>query len=119
MAAGHLLVLVENCSAFREIGASCVGAFSSSRRSKKFQGHTVEVWVAHERTEARASRKIEPDDFVLRNAKQIAARTEPQTPRTVELHTVIWPKDANEPSRRGVVLADCGNCLGRSEGMLA
>ena len=93
-------MLFENCSAFREIGASCVGAFSSSRRSKKFQSHAVEVWVAHERTEARASRKIEPDDFVLRDAKQIAARTEPQTPRTVELHTVIWPKDANESRRR-------------------
>jgi hypothetical protein len=57
-------------------------------------------------TEARPSHKIEPDDFVLRGAKQIAARTEPQTPRTVELHTIIWPKDANEPSRRGVGLAD-------------
>lgn len=40
-------------------------------------------------------------------------------PRTVELHTAIWPEDAKEPSRRGVVLADCGNYLGRSEGMLA
>src|SRR5580692_10425433 len=115
----RLFVLFENCSAFSEIAASCVRAFSSSRRSKKFQGHTVEVWVAHERTEARASRKVEPDDFVLRNAKQIAVRTEPQTPRTVELHAVIWSKDANEPSHRGVVLADCGNCLSGSEGMLA
>ena len=77
------------------------------------------IWVAHERTKARASHKIEPDDFVLPDAEQIAARTEPQTPRSVKLHTVIWPKDANEPSGRGVVLADCNNCVGRSEGMLA
>jgi hypothetical protein len=104
---------------FAKLERFAFGTLSSSRRSKKFQSHAVEAWVTHERTEARASRKIEPDDFVLRDAKQIAARTEPQTPRTAELHTVIWPKDANEPSRRSVVLADCGDCLGRSEGMLA
>jgi hypothetical protein len=94
-----LLVLFENRSPFCKIAAFFFGAFSSSRRSKKFQSHAVEVWVTHERAEARTSRKIEPDHFVLCDAKQIAARTEPQTPRTAELHTVIWPKDANEPSR--------------------